>query len=322
MGFVGLREEKRRGLSIKIVAALYSVIAVCVLTAVVAYSGYHLFQKKVMENYQKYTVTVLENAYTIVEDHRFGDMIANREMPHGYEQMREKLNKIKETSDIEFLYAIYFEDIDDIHSLTYAINTKTTDELAHGGSYTYLGTPCEAGSFEDETIITLQQAVRNGQKESAVLDGESEEYGHMLNGYKVIFDSEGNPVGLLCVEIDVNDIKDEVIHYVRTIVIFATIFTIVVTGLYIYKFENSIILPITGITDSANDFIRKIGDQEAMDKSAQKLSQKGPYGRHGRDPRSGYRRTYPEDRILCADHPRRASSQGVLLRHPDSAVYR
>lgn len=274
MGFVGLREEKRRGLSIKIVAALYSVIAVCVLTAVVAYSGYHLFQKKVMENYQKYTVTVLENAYTIVEDYRFGDMIANREMPHGYEQMRERLNKIKETSDIEYLYAIYFEDIDDIHSLTYAINTKTTDELAHGGSYTYLGTPCEAGSFEDETIINLQQAVRNGQKKSAVLDGESEEYGHMLNGYKVIFDSEGNPVGLLCVEIDVNDIKDEVIHYVRTIVIFATIFTIVVTGLYIYKFENSIILPITGITDSANDFIRKIGDQEAMDKSAQKLAQK------------------------------------------------
>jgi hypothetical protein len=34
-------------------------------------------------------------------------MIADREMPAEYEEFREELNQIKESSDIEYLYAIY-----------------------------------------------------------------------------------------------------------------------------------------------------------------------------------------------------------------------
>ena len=120
-----MKNEHRKGLSIKYVAALYSVITISVLTIVVVFIGYHLFENNVRENYEKYAVTVLENAYIITTDYSFGDMIAARDMPDGYEDMRLRLNKIKENSDIDYLYEIYFDDIDDIHSLTYAINTKT-----------------------------------------------------------------------------------------------------------------------------------------------------------------------------------------------------
>ena len=263
-----MKRKQHKGLSIKIVAALYAAIAIIVLTAVVVFIGYRLFEKHVTSYHEKYAVTVLENAYIITSDYSFGDMIASREMPSGYEDMRERLNKIKENSDIEYLYAIYFDDVDDIHSLTYAINTKTQEELKAGGNYTLLGTPCEEGSFEDETVKVLQEAVRKGKKESGVLDGYSDEYGHMLNGYKVIFDSNGDPVGLLCVEIDMNDITVELNQYVRNVVIFAAIFTVIVIGIYVTKIEYSVIYPITGITRASDDFISKIGDQDAMDESA------------------------------------------------------
>lgn len=235
--------------------------------------GYHFFEKNVTENYEKYAVTVLENAYIIAEDSSFGDMISAREMPDEYEKMRERLNKIKENSDIDYLYAIYFDDIDDIHSLTYAINTKTSEELAAGGKYTYLGTKCEEGSFEDETIRILQDAVKSGKKDSAVLEGHSDVYDYMLNGYKVIFDSKGNAVGLLCVEIEINDIHSVLTGYVRNIVIFASIFTVLVTIIYVAIVEHSLIIPITSVTNAANDFIKNIGDQNAMDSSVKKLEQ-------------------------------------------------
>lgn len=269
-----MEKKRRKGLSIKFVAAIYAVVAIIVLTAVVVFIGYHLFKRNVAANYEKYVTTVLENAYIITEQYSFGDMIANRDMPEGYEEMREYLNKIKENSEIDYLYAIYFEDVNDIHSLTYAINTKTAEELANGGTYTYLGTPCEAGSFEDETIKILQDNVKNGRKESAVLDGYSDEYGYMLNGYKTIFDSEGNPVGLLCVEIDIiNSINTEINQYIRNILIFVIIFTIVTIIVYIVKIEYSLIYPITSITNAANDYIKNIGDQDAMDESARELGQ-------------------------------------------------
>ena len=266
-----MKIKKQKGLSIKIVAALYSVIAICILTIVVVFGGYRLFEKNVKKNYEKYATTVLDYAYTVTSDHAFGDMIAGREMPDEYETMREALNTIKENSDIEYLYAVYFDDINDIHSLTYAINTKTSDELANGGKYSYLGDACEAGSFEDETLLILQEAVRSGRKESGILDGYSDEYGHMLNGYRVLFDSNGNPAGLLCVEIDINNITVELNRYICSIMIFVALFTITVIVIYIIQIERSIIYPITGVTDAANDFIRNIGDQDSMDESVRKL---------------------------------------------------
>ena len=90
-----MKKKRRKGLSIKIIAALYSVIAITALTVAIVMIGYHFFEKNVTENYEKYAVTVLENAYIIAEDSSFGDMIAAREMPDEYEKMRERLNKIK-----------------------------------------------------------------------------------------------------------------------------------------------------------------------------------------------------------------------------------
>ena len=267
-----MEKMHRRGLSIKLIAAVYSGIAIFGLAIVVVLIGYHLFGINVQRSYEKYATTVLEYAYTVSEEYAFGDMITAREMPEDYEEMREHLNRIKESSDIGYLYAIYFEDPEDIHSITYAINAKTREELAGGGAYTYLGTPCEAGSFEDETLVTLQQALKSGQTECALLEGYAEAYGHMLNGYKVIFDSTGQPAGLLCVEIDINNITGELNRYARDIVLFAAIFTLVVTGVYIFTIEHSLIDPIAKITRAAKDFSKNIGDQNAMDESVQKLA--------------------------------------------------
>ena len=266
-----MKNRRFKGLSIKTAMALYSVIAISVLTIVISGIGYHLFEKNVKENYQKYARTVLDNAYSIVELYSFGDMIADRDMPADYEKMRGYLNSIKENSDIEYLYAIYFEDIEDIHSVTYAINTKTAEELENGGTYTYLGTPCEAGGFEDDTLLELQSAVKKGKKKSATLEGHSDEYGHMLNGYRVIFDSKGKAVGLLCVEIDINNISKVLKQYISAIMLFAFIITVVIIAVFVIKTEHAIIFPITGISDAAEDFVKSIGSQEDMDKSVNEL---------------------------------------------------
>ena len=192
-----------------------------ILTAAIAVIGYKLYHDSVMENYITYADTVLEYAYRATLPYSFGDMIAERDMPEDYEQMRAALNQVKDSSNIEYLYAVYFEDPNDIHSLHYAINAKTQAELSSGiplsELYSYMGKPCEEGSFADDTLLTLREAVVSKSRESGTLEGYSEEYGHMLNGYRVIYDSDDNAVGLLCVEIDINRINVVLSRYVRTV---------------------------------------------------------------------------------------------------------
>ena len=245
-----------KGLSIKIKVAMAAVLSISILTIVLVAFGYQLFESNVMDKYGKYATTVLEYAYQVTEDYKFGDMIKNREMPKAYEEMRTGLNRVKDCSDIEYLYAIYFDDVDDLYSLTYAINAKSKEEIEKGGKYTYLGTPCEVDGFESDTRMIFQKAVKEKNKESNLLVGFSPDYGNMLNGYKVIFDSEGNAAGLLCVEISIKDIASDLSLYVRTITIIASIVTLIVIAVYVSTAERNVLRPLMSITESTDSFVK------------------------------------------------------------------
>ena len=266
-----MTKKRRRGLSTKIVSAIYSAAVIVVLTIITVVVGYRLYEEHVMDHYSKYTTTVLDLAHSVANEFSFGDMIADRDMPEAYEEMRDRLNSVKESSEIDYLYAVYFDDINDMHSLKYAINAKTAEEMKNGGKYTYLGTPCEEGSFQDETLLVLQDAVKTGKKESGLIQGYSQGYGYMFNGYKVIFDSEGKAAGLMCVEINIENIKGELNRYIRNIVIFVAAFTILITAVFVALSEFYIIHPVARLTRSAKEFIRNIGEQDSIDKCVSEL---------------------------------------------------
>ena len=250
--------RQHKGFSIKLKVAVTAVVAISILTVIIVVFGYQLFESNVMESYGKYVTTVLDYAYKVTEDYKFGDMIKKRDMPEDYEEMRKGLNRVKDCSTIEYLYAVYFNDINDVHSLTYAINAKSQKEMENGGKYTYLGTPCGENSFETDSLTIFQKAVREGVKESNLLVGHSDDYGNMLNGYRVIFDSEGNPVGLLCVEIDISKIRIDLSIYVRTIAIIAAIVMISVTAVYVHNAERKVIMPLMKIKQSTDSFVLKM----------------------------------------------------------------
>ena len=248
--------------SIKVNTAVATLFFMSILTAAITVIGYSLYHHSVMERYITYTDTVLEYAYRISIEYSFGDMIADREMPAEYEEFREELNQIKESSDIEYLYAIYFENIDDMHSLHYAINAKTQEELSSGKPlseiYSYMGKPCEEGGFADDTLNILWQAVKNRDTENGTLEGYSEEYGHMLNGYRVLYDSNDNAVGLICVEIDVNRINIDDRHYVQIVILIAVILTAVTIMLYMLTAQRYLIEPIEWLTKNSDSFVKKM----------------------------------------------------------------
>ena len=261
----------KKGMGIKTKAAITAIFFMGILTAAIAVIGYKLYHDSVMENYITYSDTVLEYAYRAALRYDFGDMIARRDMPEGYEQLRSELNEVKDCANIEYLYAVYFEDLNDIHSLHYAINAKNREELSSGiplsQLYSYMGKPCEEGGFADDTLTTLQQALLRRSRESGTLEGYSEEYGHMLNGYRVIYDSEDQAAGLLCVEIDINRINAGVYHYVRTVLLIAAILTALVVFIYMLNTQQYLIGPIVRIAESSDDFVKKMqanADPEAL----------------------------------------------------------
>ena len=248
----------RKGSRIRAKVIIATVGFMGILTFAIAGIGFSLYRDSVMHSYSTYADTVLKYAYSASVKYSFGDMIKAREMPEEYEEFRKELNTFKECSSVEYMYAVYFNDINDIHSLHYAINAKTQKELSEGGELTYLGKPCEKDAFEDETLEVLREAVRSGKRDVGTLEGDSDAYGHMLNGYHVIFDSDNNPVGLICVEIDINRIKIELRQYIFWVILTATVVTVIVVLLYLFEVNRDLIKPVVKITENSDSFVKKM----------------------------------------------------------------
>ena len=250
----------KKGARITTKVALSAILFMGILTAAIATVGYKLYHDSVMERYTTYADTVLEYAYRAAVKYDFGDMLTARDMPEGYEAFRLELNQIKDSSRIEYLYAIYFEDVEDIHSLHYAINAKTQAELSAGAPlsqiYTYMGKPVEEGGFADDTLRILQQAIKDRKQENGTLEGYSDEYGHMLNGYRVIYDSRDNAAGLICVEIDINRINVGLRHYLRTVLLIAAGLTALVALAYLINTKRHLLEPIVKIAERSDAFVQ------------------------------------------------------------------
>ena len=254
-------------MGIKSKTTIFSIVFMSLLTIAVAAVGSRFYYTNLKESYSKYAEMVLASAYDISEDYGFGDMIRDRSMPEDYEKFRLKLNRVKDDAEIEYLYAIYFEDIDDINSLHYAINAKSREELERAREkslpeiYTYMGKPCEEGSFQEDTLLVLQKAIKGKKRDSGILMGHSGIYGFMLNGYHVIYDSEDEAVGLMCVEINVNKITRDILKYIRKIVVVAVLITAGLIVIYIMRIQRNVINPIEKITWETNAFMEKMHSQ-------------------------------------------------------------
>ena len=101
----------KKGFGIKAKTVFATVSFMAVLTFAIAAIGFKLYKDSVMRSYRAYADTVLKYAYSASVKYSFGDMIAARYMPEKYEELRAELNSIKESSNIEYLYAIYFNGI-------------------------------------------------------------------------------------------------------------------------------------------------------------------------------------------------------------------
>ena len=121
---------KKTGIKVKIM--LMTTAAMFLLTATIGAIGYFMFDSKVLDSYIKYAEMVVNCANTNFAYNQMGEMIVRREMGEKYDDVRKALNDLKDDSDIKYLYAVFFDDIDDIYSLRYAINGKSTAERNAG----------------------------------------------------------------------------------------------------------------------------------------------------------------------------------------------
>lgn len=250
------------GLKGKVV--LIAIVAMTALTAVLQAIGYYQFNQNVYSNYVKYATSAVNEAIIILDKYSVGDAVVKGEMDDNYEKARLELNEIKTSANIEYLYAVYFEDIEDIKSACYVINAKSEEELAEAGSdadiYSYLGDPCEEDGFEEVNLRVFQNALRNDIPGIIEQTSDTPEYGQLLTCCEVVHDSNGRPVAILGVDTDINEIKRDLHTYLNTSSLFAVLITALFIIIFVITTDRKITKPVRKLSENTASYVKLMKD--------------------------------------------------------------
>ncbi len=247
---------KKTGIKVKIM--LMTTAAMFLLTATIGAIGYFMFDSKVLDSYIKYAEMVVNCANTNFAYNQMGDMIVRREMGEKYDDVRKALNDLKDDSDIKYLYAVFFDDIDDIYSLRYAINGKSTAERNAGIPYSYMNDPCEKEGYEDSLLMLFREAILLNDEEVRYKESDTKQYGRLVTCYQVIRDSKGEAVGIIAADIDANQITADIMTYLRIVVITAIVITVIIVCIFLNQIDSYITSPVDEIARSTDDFVKQM----------------------------------------------------------------
>lgn len=253
-----------RSMKLKGRVVLFTIIAMSVLTIMLQLVGYYYFSHSVRDNYVKYATAALNEADAIFKKYKMGDLINARSMGEGYDETRAELNMIKNSADIEYLYSMYFEDINDVGSVCYVINAKSDEELSTGEAlediYSFMGEELEEGAYTEKDITVFRDAIVNDRKEVLEFENITPEYGHVLTCYKVVRDSSGVPNAILGVDIDINEINTDLRTYIYATGLIGLVLAGVLVAVFVITIDRRVTRLVTSLSESTDDFVKQLKD--------------------------------------------------------------
>ncbi|MDR2531962.1 MAG: PP2C family protein-serine/threonine phosphatase [Oscillospiraceae bacterium] len=240
-----------KGLSRKLIVimCLFSVA----LSSAIGAIGYNTYMNAIMKRYEEFAVSVLRLAHRFIDPNDMVECFVTGEKSQQYHNTQISFNTIKETTNITFLY--FFTPRED--RMVYFINAYTSAEVAALGENEFIVSLLN----EDELPAEIFEKLMETSADIKVIPTMSG-YGHMMGAYCFVFDSTGEPIGILASEIDMSDINYTLRTYVTNVLIGATMIMSVFTYLTILYFRKKITVPIQNLSESADNFVNQDSEKE------------------------------------------------------------
>ncbi|NLL20035.1 MAG: hypothetical protein GX262_13625, partial [Clostridia bacterium] len=148
-----MAEAGQRKLSTKII--VYCVVFTAILSIIMGWLGYQTYSSSLLERYEIYVDSVLKIAASGIDGDEIRACIDTLQKSEGFNQVQLDLNTVKEESEMEYVYMVYFPDRQDPSRMAYVLNAYTEREFREEPeTIRSLGDPCGEGDF-DEIMMNL-----------------------------------------------------------------------------------------------------------------------------------------------------------------------
>lgn len=252
-----MAEAGRKKLSTKII--VYCVVFTAILSVMTGWLGYKTYSDSLLERYRVYVDSAIKIAASEIDGDDIRTCIETLQESASLRELQQSLNTVKENSEMQFIYMVYFPDGNDPGQMAYVLNAFTEEELREESeTINALGDLCGEGDF-DEIMRTLfyNSLQDEGDKTETRFHINDSEFGYMMTGYVPVLDSDGNGVAVLAMDVAMDQIRENMRSYLMTVALGTAGLLGVFLFIFITIMNRSVILPIKSIAQSAQNFVQQ-----------------------------------------------------------------
>ena len=212
------------------------------MTIVNSFTGYREFKQELENMYGDITIQLAKTAATYIH----ADSIPYW-LKHGtdeeWEETNKKLDILTNTSDLAYIYVSVISP--DYKQRTYVFDTVNQLSLAAGSTVIPFGTVSSLENKDEEYINNLRIVLEEGRDYTAFT--YKDEGGHVTTAIP-LKNTDGTTTTILSIVKPMNEVKDHKRNFLRSIIISATILTLLFIALYAFLLYMGIIRPILFVT--------------------------------------------------------------------------
>ncbi len=230
--------------------ALLSLLLFVVL--IVVFSGLGIILNcygEVKENYRIMTFSHTHTAAEYIDGDAIKRYYETNEKDDYYYTILKYLRAAKEQSDLKYFY-VYVPLEDEIVYIWDADNSVNTCDLGYREPHNEYG------------LQVLKQAFRKDPVEEIVITN-NDVYGFTASACSPIFDSTGEPIALVAVDMEMERFTNTLVNYILSVVSIVIIISVLSLFVLYFVMRRSIIRPIEVINNSAKKMVDNLESNES-----------------------------------------------------------
>ncbi|MCH5275164.1 MAG: serine/threonine-protein phosphatase [Lachnospiraceae bacterium] len=245
--------KKKKKLSRKMTAICG--IFVLVLSITLGLLGVYTYYENVRKRYEQYVETIIKIAGSYIDIADTAQCMETGNKTENYERTQMHLDNIKSHSDVEYLYVIQPLHTGESDNARYVWNAVTGEEQETYQAISSLGDLSEEG-FSSGMAERFMVAMAEGDK-VIYYSNNTAEFGHMLTGMYPLRNSEGQSIALICVDISMDQIYQDINQYILFVLCGTLLVGAIFLSVLLRLVNKSVVFPVIRMSQSTEDFVQQ-----------------------------------------------------------------
>ena len=224
------------------------------MTIVNSLSGYREFKQELENLYGDITIQLAKTGASYIHVDSIPYWVKH-EPDEEWEETNKKLDTLTNTSDLAYIYVSVISP--DYKQRTYVFDTVNKLSLEAGSKVIPFGTVSSLENKDEEYINNLKLVIEEGKNYTSFT--YKDEGGHVTTSIP-LFGTDGKVTAIMSIVKPMNEIKEHRKNFLRSIIISATILTLLFIALYALLLYFGIIRPIVFITHETSHFAEQHGE--------------------------------------------------------------